>query len=231
MTHLHPKLPQHRPLAIGHRAGNTIRDAQRAVEIGCDMIETDIWLKDGRLEVRHLHRLGSTPILWERWRLRYDPSGLQLHELLAAIDDDALLFLDLKGEEPDLGTAIVEEIRRCCPGRHVTVCGRNYTQLDRIVDEPEATIFYSVGDSKEWAAAWPRLERMEWPAISLHRKLVTPEAMARLQAMNATVVCWDVNWTAHAQMLFELGVDGFTSDNVELLHAIAEQRESALYRG
>lgn len=231
MAKLHPGLPRHRPLAIAHRAGNSIAEAKRAIAIAADMIETDIWLRGTHLDIRHMHRLGPLPILWERWRLGIDWKCLQLHELLEAMDDDALLFLDLKGNEPDLGEAIVSEIRRHAPKRHVAVCGRTYEQLDRIIDEPEVTVFYSVGEAKEWSAAWPRLERMAWPALSVHRKLVNPEVMARLTAMNATVVSWNVNTPAHAQFLWELGVDGFTSDNASLLHAIATDGEAGLYGG
>lgn len=231
MAKLHPRLPQHRPLAIAHRAGNAIDDAKRAIRIGCDMIETDVWLRGDNLDVRHMHRLGPLPILWERWRLGIDRKGLKLHELLDATGDDVLLFLDLKGNEPDLGEAVVEEIRRTAPGRHVAVCGRTYEQLDRIIDEPEVIVFYSVGEAKEWDAAWPRLARMEWPALSVHRKLVNGEVMARLKEMNATVVSWDVNTSAYAQLLWELGVDGFTSDNAALLHAMATDGEAGLYGG
>lgn len=228
MGRLHPDLPQHRPLTSAHRAGNRIRDAIHADRLGIDLIETDVWLRDEDLDVRHMHRLGPLPILWERWRVRLDIRGLKLHMLLRALEDDALLFLDLKGEEPDLGTAIVDELRKHAPNMRVALCGRHYPQLDPLVGQPGVTIFYSVGEEKEWAEAWPRLERMEWPALSIHRKLVTPEVMARLKAMNATVISWNVETHEEAARLYTMGVDGFTSDNVDLLADIVRDREAAL---
>lgn len=224
----HPGLPTHRPLAIAHRGGNSIEDARHTIALGCDLIETDIWYRHGHLELRHKHRLGPVPILWERWSLALAINQLTLADLLDTIDEDSLLFLDLKGDETELGPAIVDEMRRTSPGRRIALCGRSYPQLDAVLAEPDVTVFYSVGESNEWPEAWPRLEAMEWPALSLHRKLATPETMARLRAMNATVVCWDVNTVSHARHLWELGVSGFTSDNLTLLRALVERGTEAL---
>lgn len=224
----HPDLPQHRPLTSAHRAGNSIRDARRAVAIGCDLIETDIWQQGNELEVRHMHRLRSLPILWEKWTIRPDRTRLKLLPLLEALDDDSLLFLDLKGESLDLGPSIVEMLRAHAPERQVVLCGRNYPQLDLVVGEPEVTVCYSVGTLEEFPEAWPRLEQMEWPAISMHRKLVTPETVDRLREMHATIICWDVNTVEQARYLYDLGVDGFTSDNLHLLGKIAKLGPEAL---
>jgi len=228
MTQRHPNLPQHRPLTSAHRAGNTVQEARHAIALGCDLIETDIWLHNDRLDLRHMHRLGPIPILWERWRIRLDTSPLTLNMLLETIDADSLLFLDLKGDDPELGPAIVRELRQRAPGRRVALCGRDYPQLDAVLNEPEVTIFYSVGEEKEFAAAWPRLENMEWPAISIHRKLITPAVMDRLNAMNATVICWDVNTIDQARVLHHMGVDGFTSDNLDLLKNLVDHGAAAL---
>lgn len=223
-----PDLPQHRPLTSAHRAGNSIHEARRAAAVGCDLIETDVWRQGNELEVRHMHRLGSLPILWEKWKIQLDWTRLKLPALLDAMNSDALLFLDLKGKDVDLGVAIVEMLRAHAPERHVVLCSRNYAQLDPVVNEPEVTVFYSVGELQEFAAAWPRLEQMEWPAISMHRKLATPEIVDRLGEIGATIICWDVHTTEQARYLYELGVDGFTSDNLHLLGRIAKLGPKAL---
>lgn len=224
----HPALPEHRPLTSAHRGGNSIPEARHAIAIGCDLLETDVWYHHGRLELRHMHRLGSLPVLWERWKVRLDRTRLDLPTLLHAIDDEALLFLDLKGADLRLGPAIVAASRRHAPGRRVALCGRNYPQLDAVLEEPEVTIFYSVGEQREFAEVLPRLARMAWPAVSLHRKLATPECMRQLKELNATVLCWDVGTLAQARCLHELGVDGFTSHNLPLLARIARYRADAL---
>lgn len=175
-----------------------------------------------------MHRLGPLPILWERWKIRLALHPLTLADLLDTIDEDSLLFLDLKGEDSRIGPAIIDEMRRTRPGRRIALCGRSYPQLDAVLGEPDVTVFYSVGEEHEWPEAWPRLEAMAWPALSLHRKLATPDTMERLRAMNATVVCWDVNTVSDARRLWDLGVSGFTSDNLTLLRALADQGVDAL---
>jgi glycerophosphoryl diester phosphodiesterase len=69
---------------------------------------------------------------------------------------------------------------------------------------------------------------MRLPAVSLQKDLATSETMARLNALNATVFCWTVNDMDEARRLFALGVDGFTSDNVEMIARIVRDRESAM---
>lgn len=222
-----PRLPHHQPLAIAHRAGNSLAHACAALGIGADMLETDIWLYGERIEVRHLHRLG--PILWERWRLAPGwGDQLVLPELLDATPDDALLFLDLKGDDPALATALLRELEHGAPDRLVAACGRDYDQLDGLRDQPNVVLFYSVGEVEEWAAAWPRLEAMRYPAISLRFSLVTPNVQERLHEMGATVVCWGVETMAELAMLEEMGFHGATTDNGALIAAINQRRSPSL---
>ena len=224
MSSRDPRLPHHRPLAIAHRGGNSLPAAREAIRLRADMLETDIWLSRGKLEVRHKHRLG--PILWERWSLgRGWGPQLELRELLRETPDDALLFLDLKGRELDLGTAILRELRQTAPNRLVAACGRNYAQLDALRDEPNVVLFYSVGEEKEWAEAWPRLEAMRYPALSLRFSLATPQVLDRLHAMGATVVCWGVETFAQLALLDDKGLDGATTDNGALIALINERRD------
>lgn len=218
-----PRLPDHQPLAIAHRAGNSLVQAHAALGMGADMLETDIWLHDGRIEVRHMHRLG--PILWERWGLAPGwGHQLVLPELLDATPDDTLLFLDLKGEDLALPMALLRELERSAPGRLVAACGRDYPQLDALREHEDIVLFYSVGEVEEWAEAWPRLEAMRYPAISLRFSLATPDVRERLHEMDATVVCWGVETMAELVVLEEMGFHGATTDNAALIALINERR-------
>lgn len=225
MSRRHPALPQEGLVASGHRAGNTVEVAMAAIDRGIDLIETDIWYRHGNLEIRHQRRLGWTPFYWESGHLSVH-IGRQLHlrEILRGTPETSLLFLDLKGEELELGPAIVEEIATTSPGRIVAVCGRNYPQIDLIVNEPGIVPFYSVGKPDEWESAWPRLKRMAYPAVSLHADLATEATMTRLKDMGATVVCWAVDTAEQACELAARGVDGFTSDSTDLLQKIYMNR-------
>ena len=232
MAPLHPHLPEHRPLAIAHRAGNDIAFARRAFELGCDMVETDVWKYRTRLELRHLKTMGPIPLLWDRWTLRPGwTDRLILRDMLAATPAHRLLFLDLKGKDRHLAHAIVEDIQTFQPDRQIVLCGRTWAQLDEVVDAPHVTVFYSVGSDEELATVWSRLERMVHPAVSIHSRYLTEPLMRRFKELGTTVVTWAVNEYEHARSLWEIGVDGFTSDNLDMLAHIAEERDEALRKG
>lgn len=222
-------LPQVRPLAVAHRAGNDPADALRAFDAGADLIETDIWSFRGRIELRHVKTLGPLPLLWDRWTL--EPGWhkrLVLDDLLQALPMEARLFLDLKGEHPDLGKLVVDAVAQAQPARALILCGRNWQQLDSVVNHPDVLTFYSVGSDEELAAIWERLDRMTYPAVSIHCRYLTPDIAGRLKELGTTVVTWPINSITSARRLHRLGIDGFTSDNLWLIENIARFRADLL---
>lgn len=224
-----PWLPEARPLAIAHRAGNDPDEARRAFAAGADLIETDIWSYRGRLELRHVKTMGPLPLLWDRWTL--EPGWhkrLVLDDLLQALPIEARLFLDLKGEHPDLGRLVVDAITRAQPDRALILCGRNWRQLDPVVDHPDVMTFYSVGSDDELAAIWERLGGMTYPAVSIHCRYLTPDIAGRLKDLGTTIVTWPINSITSARRLHQLDVDGFTTDNLWLIENIARYRADLL---
>ncbi len=224
----HPALPSERPLMIAHRAGNTPELAAGAIAAGADLIEVDLWRYRSRLEIRHVKTMGPIPLLWDRWELHpgWRPR-FQLAALLERVPVEQLLFLDLKGEDPALGPDIVGTIRTLQPERRIILCGRTWPQLDRLVDDPDVCLFYSVGSDEELANIWGRIRPMRHPAISINRRYLTPELMGRFKEIGATVVSWSINTLDDAKRFHEMGVDGFTSDNLELIRHITGLREHA----
>jgi glycerophosphoryl diester phosphodiesterase len=224
----HPILPNHRPLAIAHRWGNSIRQAKAAISEGFDMIEADLWPFHGRLEIRHAKSLGPLPIYWEKWYIEsVGNRQLQLPDLIQALPPDAPLFIDFKGTWPWLGERAIAEIELVQRGRQTVVCGRAWSQLDPIETLPNVHVFYSVGSESELALVWEKLEAQKHPAISIRFTLLDDQTLARLNGLGATIVAWTVNDPAVAADLFHRGVDGFTSDNVQLLRRIVQRREHA----
>lgn len=221
MSDLIPK-----PFASAHRAGNTRKHAMRAIEAGADLLETDIWLYKGRLELRHKHTLGPIPILWERWSIApgWTPR-YTLRDLLEDVPEDILLFLDFKGTEMELGPEVLKELQRSAPDRVVAICGRNYPQLQTIAEAPNILCFYSVGEEKEWPIAQKLIAESNYPALSIEASLATPERMDWINGIGGTVVCWNVQSEQQMQELRALGVDGFTTDSHDLLARIRELRE------
>jgi len=231
MTRLHPALPQHRPLVIAHRAGNDLDHAQHAFNAGADLIETDIWRFRNRLELRHIKTMGPIPLLWDRWELHPGwGHRFQLQDLLRDLPIEARLFLDLKGVDPKLPKQTIEYIRSVQPDRKIILCGRTWPQLDLVADETDVTAFYSVGSDEELALIWTRIETMEFPAISIHKRYLTEANVRRFKESDVTIVTWPVNTFAEAKTLHDLGVDGFTTDNTELVKWIPIEREQALLR-
>ncbi len=213
---------------IAHRAGNSVALAEGALAAGADLIETDVWRFRKRLEIRHVKTMGPVPLLWDRWELHPGwGSRFQLKGLIETIPADRRLFLDLKGDDPKLGTEIVETIQALQPARQIIVCGRTWPQLDRIVGHLDVTVFYSVGSDEELANIWGRLKPMRHPAVSINCRYLTPELMRRFKEAGATVVSWTINTIEDAKRFHEMGVDGFTSDNLLLIQRIAHLREKA----
>lgn len=225
---LHPAFPAHRPLAIAHRGGNSVAGALRAIELGADMVETDIWFHRGRLELRHVRTMGPLPLLWDRWELHPGwGHRLVLEEIMRATPATYPLFLDLKGDDRTLAARIVKAISHAQPDRPIMICGGHWPQMAMVEDNPAVWIFYSVGTPEELTGVWPWLARQAHPGISISYHLLSPKVIAELKAAGATIIAWTVNDPAIARDLFALGVDAFTTDNLDLLHRIATHRAKA----
>jgi hypothetical protein len=54
---------------VAHRAGNDIGRLRAAEALRLPLVEADVHLFAGRLEVRHRKTVGPIPILWDRWEL------------------------------------------------------------------------------------------------------------------------------------------------------------------
>lgn len=226
MPHYHPALPDHRPFIVAHRAGNHIPRAERAVRRGVDMLEADVWRYRKKLEVRHLKTLGPLPILWDRWELApgWTPR-LHVDELLAATPDDMPVMFDLKGEDPNLSTSIIQTMREGFPDRPIIMCTRFWIQLDRIAREEDVNRIYSVGDEKERDGIFSRLETLRHPAVSIHKKLVTPSLMRRFDEAGAVVMAWGATTRDEADLLLSLGVDGLTVSEGPLQSWLLAERQ------
>jgi glycerophosphoryl diester phosphodiesterase len=226
VPHVHPALPDHRPFVIGHRAGNHLPKAERAIRRGVDMLEADVWRYRKHLEVRHLKTLGPLPILWDRWTLApgWTPR-LHVDELLDATPADVPIMFDLKGEDPNLPVGIIETMHKKFPDRPIIMCTRFWIQLDRIAREEDVYRIYSVGDQKERDGIFGKLETVPHPAVSIHRNLVTPSLMRRLDDAGAVVIAWGATTREEADLLLSLGVDGLTVSEGPLQNWLLAERQ------
>jgi glycerophosphoryl diester phosphodiesterase len=183
-------------------------EAQRA-----RLVEADVHLFAGRLEVRHLKTIGPLPVLWDRWYLApRDTPRLELRELLAAVTPETELMLDLKGIDPRLPGRLAAELARH-PGP-VTVCSRNWRFLRRLRGP---RIVHSVGSRRQLRALRRRFAGRRLEGVSIHRRLLDAATVADLRRRADMVLAWPVATAEEARRLAGWGVDGMISERYEAL--------------
>jgi glycerophosphoryl diester phosphodiesterase len=195
---------------VAHRAGNDLALLQEAEQLGVALIEADVRLWRGRLEVRHLKTVGPLPILWDRWRLAnpFAPR-LELRELLAAARGSTELLLDLKGRDRRLSELVLAQLP---PGRQVTVCARSRRLLEPFAELEHVRLLQSVGSLRQLRTLLGTADGLVLDGVSIHERLLDERVAAELLRYGATVVTWPVNTLQRARELALLGVHGLISD-------------------
>lgn len=215
-------LEPNRPVAVAHRFGNDLTRLREAEQAGAEVVEADIWLRRGRLEVRHLKTVGPIPIFWDRWYLASLRSPrLRLSDLLAAAAPDTILMLDLKGWNDRLGPAVQREMARIAPGRAYAVCAQRWALLEPFHAIPEAIVIHSIGKPSRVERVMAHISRPGHAAVSIDQKLLTPELVGRLREHAAVVMSWPVNDEDMLNRLYSWGVNGFITDSLEIARAVS----------
>ena len=207
------------PFVVAHRAGNDLGILRRAEALAPRLVEADLHLRRGRVEVRHLKTLGPVPLLWDRWRLApgWVPR-LELSTLLAEAGPGTELMLDLKGRDVRLSSRVAEAIARARPAR-ITVCARNWALLEPLRDVPGLRIVHSVGSRRQLRALRRRFAGRRLAGVSIHRELLDPATVADLRARSELVMTWPVATADEARTLAGWGVDGVITERFDALLA------------
>jgi glycerophosphoryl diester phosphodiesterase len=206
-------------LVLAHRAGNDLACLRAAEDAGADVIEADVHLAGGRLEVRHLKGAGPLPLLWDRspWQVRARRGPcLRLDEVLAAARPDTQLLLDLKGIDLRLGRLVSESIERHDAGSRVAVCSRFWPLVER-VQAPGVRRVYSAGNRIQLARLRPRLRRVAPDGVSVRRSLLEAPLVRELRERVACVMTWPVAGPTDAERLRGWGVNGLICDDLALV--------------
>lgn len=188
------------------------------------LIEADVHLFAGRLEVRHLKTLGPVPILWDRWQLAppWSPR-LLLERLLDAVQPSTELMLDLKGSDKRLAPRVASALEEHAPGGRVTVCSQNWRLLEPMRGSPGVRVVHSVGSRRGLQALHRRFAGTRLEGVSIHRKLLDRSAVARLRERAALVLAWPVTTLDEGMQLASWGVDGLICQRFEAIApALAE---------
>lgn len=220
-----------RPLAIAHRAGNSLIGLQAANELGVDVIECDVHHGQDQLEVRHLKTAGPLPFLWDRWELvRASAPRLGLHEILAAQRHGTRFMLDLKGgRRGGMAGAVATILHQEAPDQEVLACGRRWGVVDELARVPYVRPVLSARSRRELARLRRRFASVPSgsPAahgVSVHRSLLDRALVGELHRSVEVVMTWPVNDRDALDAVLAMGVSGVISDDVEVLAELIRRR-------
>ena len=210
-----------RPLLVAHRAGNDPGAARAASAAGADLVEADVHLRRGRLELRHPRRLG--PLLWDREGValaRTAPPDAA--EALAALGPRSEPMLDLKSGPPRLAEAALAAAREALGGRPVTVSSRRWGLLERLAGEPGVRLLRSAASPREVALLLRLAEAGRLgDGACVRADLLEPGAAARLGAAAPFLGVWPVAGLAQARSLAREGAIALIVDDLALLARLA----------
>lgn len=205
------------PFIVAHRAGNDFERLRAAEALRLPLVEADVHLFAGRLEVRHRKTVGPIPILWDRWELAppWAPR-MQLAELLASAAPGTELMLDLKGHDRRLPGRVLAAIAASGMEGRVTVCSQDWSLLEPLAGRPGVRVVHSVGNVRQLE----RLRRRHpgpLAGVSIHRRLLDGATVADLRRRAELVLSWPVESVAVARELSGWGVQGLISQAFERL--------------
>jgi glycerophosphoryl diester phosphodiesterase len=200
------------PFLVAHRAGNRLADLRLTERLEPSLVEADIRLYRGRLEVRHLKTAGPLPVLWDRWELRASwRPRLRLEELLEATSPETELMLDLKGPRRRLAERVLRTIEPYLGERRFTACARWWRLLEPFAGTPVRCI-HSVGNARQLRELLRRFAYQRLEGVSIHERLADRETMAALGEIADVIMAWPVNEPERARALLRLGVAGLITD-------------------
>lgn len=219
MTRTLPTPPHPHRFLVAHRSGNDLRRIDEAVRHDARLIECDLRLYRGRIEVRHLKTIGPIPILWDTWRLANPfAQRLQLHELLKAVESRGIeLMLDLKGRQRQLSRLVVDQLATHAADAAVTVCARRWDLLEPFDELPHVRMVCSIGSRRGLRRLLAQHRSRRLGGVSIHADLLDPHTVAELNAAAELVMTWPVNDADRARTLLAWGVNGLITDEAHLI--------------
>jgi glycerophosphoryl diester phosphodiesterase len=199
---------------VAHRGGNDLARLRECERLGIRLVECDVRLWHGQVEVTHLRAVGRLPIHWEKWRLG-NPlrRRLRLRELLDAAGPETELLIDVKGHDPRLAELVLEALPA---GRAISVCSRDWRLLEPFEHHGTVRVVYSVGTKAELDALFALPEDEPLAGVSIHHRLLDEQTMAELRRRTALILAWPVSSDSRAHELIALGVDGVITQDLSL---------------
>lgn len=212
--------------AMGHEVENTLESIQKAMDLGVDMTEIDVFkIKDGEIVVFHddtVDRLTDGTGNIEG----YDLDSLKqlsmdknrkiptLKEVLDLIDNKIALNIELKGA----GTAesvnnIVEDYvaNKGWSLDNVVISSFKWDELENM-RKVNPNIQIAVLTDKDPLDAISEAEKLGAVAINPHFKMLTKDNTAQIHEKGLKVYPWTINEPEDIQTMIAFGVDGIITN-------------------
>jgi glycerophosphoryl diester phosphodiesterase len=211
--------------ARGHEPENTVRSVRRALELGADGVEVDVYFADGKLVVIHDDTLERTTngrgrVMKKSFAyLRSLDAGLgekipTLEEIFDAVNRRAIVNVELKGPHTDAPVAaLIGEYVKQYGWKldDFLVSSFDHAQLREAKQLcPEIHIGALIEKTPRDLAKFAE----EMGACSLHasKRCVTPKLVADAHRRGLKVFVYTVNEPKEIAAMRALGVDGVFSD-------------------
>jgi glycerophosphoryl diester phosphodiesterase len=193
--------------AMGHAPENTIASFQKALDLGCDEVETDVWLApDGRLVISHDRPAGG--------------AGLGLDEVLDFCRGRMGVNVELKCEASEdaaraTGRRVAARlVERGDPDVYVSSFWWSALEGARSA-APGVRRAFLFSASPERDALLRGAARLELWALHPNRAYVTPDLVRAAHDAALKVQAWTVNDEREIAAFGTWGVDGIMSDYPE----------------
>lgn len=215
------------PLCIGHRGAkghlpeNTLPSFERAIELGCDWVELDVYAVEAELLVIHDKKVDRTTngrgyikdLSLAELRALDAGDGARiptLREVLDLIAQRCQVNVELKGEQT--AAPVCELLNE--------YCNRGWQTEDFLISSfshdllAECDARYRRGAlfGKLLPDQWQRAERLDAWSVNFDQRDITAELVAEAHARGYIVLTYTANTPEDIQRVIACGVDGIFSD-------------------
>ncbi len=221
-----------KPLVIGHRGAmgyeteNTLASVQKAMDMGVDMIEIDVFnIKSGETVVFHdqtLDRLGNAGGNIEEYNL-YDLKKVildgnhsipLLQDVLKLMDNKVALNIELKGAGTANRVNFITDYyvkNRGWEWKNILISSFNWEELRKLrALNPEVAIAVLTEENPLDAIAVAK--ELNAVAINPYYKELTLDNVAQIKEAGYKIYTWTVNDVEAIKKMQEYGVDGIITN-------------------
>lgn len=244
-----PRVIAHRGFCAGH-AENTIGAFQAALDVGADLLETDVHIsKDGQVIVAHdadLSRVAGRPGLVSELTaaelasidLGFGQGFPTLVEALEAFPG-AKFNIDLKA--PEVVDPFVDVVSQLRAHDRVLVASfdegsrsRAVSRLPGVVSSTNSTQVIE-GRLRSWlglsGATWsipPEIRAVQVPPTHWGMALVNPSFVRMVHSKDREIHVWTINDAKDMDRLLDMGVDGIITDRSDIAVTVVAKRRALL---